>query len=85
MSRRNGAHAEGRRRGLVRLAGLAYPGWWRDRYGPEQARLAEDLLAEGRSALKLAVSLVAGGALAFAGARSAERCRRVADELAPAP
>ncbi len=61
MSRRNGAHAEGRRRGLVGFAGLAYPGWWRDRYGPEQARLAEDLVAEGRSRLKVAASLVAGG------------------------
>lgn len=61
MSREHGDHAERRRRGLVSLSGLAYPSWWRDRYGPEQARLAEDLLAEGRPRLKVAASLVAGG------------------------
>ncbi|MBO0834805.1 MAG: hypothetical protein J2P28_04695 [Actinobacteria bacterium] len=37
-----------------------YPAWWRERYGAEQAELAEDLAAEGRRPWLLAIGLLAG-------------------------
>lgn len=57
------------RRSLSDLAGLAYPAWWRDRYGPELARLGDDLVADGRSSLRVALSIILGGiAVRFSGA-----------------
>lgn len=49
------------RRRLLELAGLAYPAWWRRRFGSELSRLADDLAAEGRSRLRLGFSIVANG------------------------
>ena len=49
-----------------RLADMAlrcYPAWWRRLYGEEVAQLTDDLLAEGRSELRVAADLL-GGALA---------------------
>lgn len=50
-----------RRRSVAEIAGLAYPGWWRDRYGPELSRLADDLLADGRPLVAVAWSIAVGG------------------------
>lgn len=50
-----------RRRRLARLAVLAYPSWWRRRYGAELACLADDLVTEDRSSLLVIVSIVANG------------------------
>jgi len=37
-----------------------YPSWWRERYCDEVARLLDDLVADGRSPLGLATSLLRG-------------------------
>lgn len=48
-------------RRFTEIAGLAYPPWWRDRYGPELSRLADDLVADGRSVPAVACSIAVGG------------------------
>lgn len=48
-------------RRLADLADLAYPAWWRDRYGPELSRLADDLVADGHSRLRVVANIAIGG------------------------
>lgn len=50
-----------RRRPPIELALLAYPRWWRDRYGPELLRLDEDLVDAGRSPSMLAFEVARSG------------------------
>jgi hypothetical protein len=49
------------RRSWSELLVLAYPAWWRQQYGAELARLAEDLVTSGRSPILVAWSVVRGG------------------------
>lgn len=49
------------KRAITDVALLAYPTWWRDRYGAEVARLNDDLVADGRSPIGLALDLARGG------------------------
>lgn len=54
---------------LTDAALRCYPDWWRELYAEEVAQLTGDLLADGRSELRLATNLVGGALVARISAR----------------
>lgn len=44
----------------IELALRCYPGWWRERYGDEVRVVSQDLTAEGRSMVRVTLSLLGG-------------------------